>query len=115
MMKCGQFKEKFKDRNWQTEIVTFNYTNTVEKLNEDVESNLIGHKYNSDLKNIVNKNVIHIHGLVGDGMILGVNDLSQVSNIELHDNIDIEESIVKSKFNEACGEKFDLNFNNKII
>lgn len=112
--KALEFKEKFKDRNWHTEIVTFNYTNTVEKLNYDLESDLIGHQYNSNLENILNTNVIHIHGLVDDGMILGVNDLSQVSNTELHDNIDIEESIVKSKFNEACGEKFDLNFNNKI-
>ena len=59
-------------------------------------------------------NVIHIHGLVDDGMILGVNDLSQVSNADLHDNIDIEESIIKSKCNEANGEKSDLYFNQKI-
>lgn len=112
--KVLQLKKKFKDHNWHTEIVTFNYTNIVEQLNDDVEGDLIGHQYNSNLKNILNKNVIHIHGLVSDGMILGVNDLSQVSNTELHDNIDIEESIVKPKCNEANGDKSDFYFNTKI-
>lgn len=112
--KILQFKGKFKDYNWHTEIVTFNYTNTVEKINDRLESDLIRHQYNSNLENTLSSNIIHIHGLVNDGMILGVNDLSQVSNNELHNNIDIEESIVKSKFNEACGEKFDLNFNEKV-
>lgn len=47
-------------------------------------------------------------------MVLGVNDLTQVANNELHENLDIQESIVKSKCNEANGDDSILNFENKI-
>lgn len=116
--KILQFKEKFYNHNWRTSIVTFNYTNIIEKINDDIESDIIGNHPNLNSTNkrthVLNKNIVHIHGLVGDGMILGVNDLSQVSNAELHDNIDIEESIVKPKCNEANGEKYDSYFNQRI-
>lgn len=112
--KVLEFKEKFKGYHWKTEIVTFNYTSTIERINNSFEGDTIGNHCNPNLKNVLNKNVTHIHGFVNNGMILGVNDLSQVSNTELHDNVDIEESIVKPKYNETCGEKFDLSFIEKI-
>ena len=116
--KILQFKKKFQDLSWRTNIVTFNYTNIIEKISDNIESDIIGNHYGSNYINkfnhVLNKNIVHIHGFVGDGMILGVNDLSQVSNINLHDNIDIEESIVKPKCNEANGDKSDFYFNTKI-
>lgn len=116
--KILEFKEKFINSNWLTNIVNFNYTNIVENIIENIDGDIIGNHPNSNLTNrqahVLNKNIVHIHGLVGDGMILGVNDLSQVSNTDLHNNIDIEESIIKSKCNEANGEKSDLYFNQRI-
>lgn len=112
-----KFKNKFIDSNWTTNIVTFNYTNIVEKINNNFDSDIIGtHRSasNNERKNIINKRILHIHGLVDDGMVLGVNDLSQVANIKLHENIDVEESIIKSKCNEANGEYATLNFFKKI-
>lgn len=112
-----KFKNKFIESNWTTNIVTFNYTNIVEKINKNFDSDIIGtHRSasNNERKNLINKRILHIHGLVDDGMVLGVNDLSQVANTKLHENIDVEESIVKSKCNEANGEYATLNFFKKI-
>ena len=116
--KVIEFKENFQNSNWRTNVVTFNYTDTIEKINDNLDGDIIGNHLHSNsttkLAHVLNKNVVHIHGLVGDGMILGVNDLSQVSNSELHGNIDIEESIIKPKCNEANGEKSDLYFDQRI-
>lgn len=111
-----EFKDKFQNSSWTTSIVSFNYTNIVEQILEGIEDSDIGsHQYsNFKLKHILNKRIQHIHGYVDNKMILGVNDLTQIANTELHENLDIEESIVKSKCNEANGDDSILNFENKI-
>lgn len=114
--KIYKFKKNFIENNWSTNIVAFNYTDIVERITKNLIDDIIGiHRSGSiERRNILNKKILHIHGLVNDGMVLGVNDLSQVSNTKLHNNIDIEESIVKSKCNEANGEHLSFRFFKKI-
>ncbi|WP_352258111.1 bacteriophage abortive infection AbiH family protein [Psychrobacter sp. TB55-MNA-CIBAN-0194] len=113
-----KFKNVFQNTHWRFSIVTFNYTHTVERIIEKNDSSEIGSHDNTNrngkLKHILDENVNHIHGYVNDRMILGVNDLSQVANTDLHNNIDIEESLIKSKCNEASGQKSNIFFDEKI-
>ena len=111
-----EFKDRFRSNTWNTSIVSFNYTNIVEQILEGTEGSDIGsHQYsNFKYRHILNKSILHIHGYVDNKMILGVNDLTQIANTELHENLDIQESIVKSKCNEANGDDSILNFGNKI-
>lgn len=111
-----EFKGEFQNSSWTTSIVSFNYTNIVEQILEGTKDSEIGiHQFsNQKIRHILNKRIQHIHGYVDNKMVLGVNDLTQVANNELHENLDIQESIVKSKCNEANGDDSILNFENKI-
>ena len=69
-------------------IVTLNYTNTI----EDLLSNSRGIDYP----------ILHIHGQLDDGIVMGVSDLEQVSNVAFRGNRDIREEFVKPDYNDAC-------------
>ncbi len=77
------------------DIVTFNYTRTIEKIlsnNTSVKSNEF--KVNEP---------VHIHGYYDNRMILGVNDISQIDNEELRKNIYITDALVKPNNNRTYG------------
>ncbi|WP_321437696.1 AbiH family protein [uncultured Bacteroides sp.] len=99
-------KEKIKDHKmkwqntspWVTDIISFNYTTTFEKLIEynEQESTTIGKAFGN---NINISNISHIHGLIDRTILLGVNDVSQINNESFHQNIDILELLVKPQTN----------------
>lgn len=73
-------------------VISFNYTSTLEKL---IDSN----PYN---KNITLRSINHVHGLLDDMMVMGVNDSSQIKNLLYNDDLDIVEEFVKPEYNDAC-------------
>lgn len=79
-------------------IISFNYTTTLEKLLPEHESvqicNLTHH-------NVYLDNIYHIHGTLDSAMIMGVNDSSQILNEAFHNNPDICDVLVKPQSNEA--------------
>lgn len=83
------------------DIISFNYTATIEKLlkigSEPLE---IGRAfYNSNIKSILN-NIIHIHGSVDDP-ILGVNDKTQIANENLREDIRVQNYLIKPLMNQS--------------
>lgn len=80
-------------------VVTFNYTSLIEKILEFKGKKLSLFKAGNQ-EHAINE-VIHIHGSILNGIILGVNDVSQFHNEELSSNIDAIESIVKPMKNKA--------------
>lgn len=85
---------------WHVSICTFNYTRSVERLlgyNEGQMSLFANmHNYSSFLQDIQ-----HVHGYTNSRMILGVNDESQVDNMELLKNRYFKQDIIKSECNKA--------------
>ena len=77
------------------DIISFNYTRTIEKLlsnNNSVKSN--GY--------VINKPV-HVHGYYDSRMILGVNDISQIDNVELRKMRYATDALVKQNCNHTYG------------
>lgn len=80
-------------------IINFNYTNTIEKILPNskpisLESFLFnGTRYERKIRGIY-----HIHGTVEDTMIMGVNDIEQITNEKLRTK-KIEQLIVKPRMN----------------
>ena len=80
--------------------MTFNYTSSVEKilkiaiddLGEDV----------SDFKSIV-----HIHMTLNDGLLMGVNDNSQISNVSFKNDYLVKSTIVKPFVNREYDDGVD--------
>ncbi|MCT4699535.1 bacteriophage abortive infection AbiH family protein [Tenacibaculum haliotis] len=104
------FIKKHSQKKILLNISTFNYTNSVEQIFNSPNFPL---KINT--KNIFNsvtqlENINHIHGLIDNGLIFGVNDESQISNIELSKNIEIQEHLIKPFVNDS----YDILINKKL-
>lgn len=77
-------------------IVTLNYTNTIEDV------------YNKEGVKV--PVLLHLHGSLDEGIVMGVSDTRQISKKEFQDNRDIVEEFVKPSYNDAC-----LNNNNSLL
>jgi hypothetical protein len=110
--KINLYKAKFSNNQWDINIITFNYTRTLEKIIGKNQDSRIGVQANRNA--IVLRRVEHIHGYTDKSMVMGVNDLSQVKNKSFHGNQDILEALIKVKCNEAIRLGIDDFFKSKI-
>lgn len=86
-------------------VITFNYTNTLERLlpNDIVgESNNYSNSYAIDSSHFLH-NIIHIHGQLGDSIIIGVDNEEQIANEQFRSNPDIKDLLVKEQSNSVMG------------
>lgn len=77
-------------------VMTLNYTDTLEKLltlsvNNDKRIN----------QNVYVRQIIHVHGRLGDSIIIGVDNEGQIANEEFRDNEDAKDFLVKVQSNHA--------------
>lgn len=106
---------KFKDywnkySSWNVNIITFNYTKSIEKILEDKISGINLGNSNKNIPVFLN-GIEHIHGYVDKRMILGVNDLSQLKNKALHNNTETTDRYIKSD----CNSTYGLGHENKCL
>ena len=92
--------------NWNLNIMSFNYSNSLEKITGFETGVEIGSFYSNGSGKITVKSIEHIHGTTDDRLIIGVNSTSQVANESLHKTRAID-YIVKPSFNALCGEGHD--------
>jgi len=96
------FKNKWNELQWDINIITFNYTQTLEKLTKTTGNTFKINEF-INRKNIpvyIHK-IEHVHGYIHKRMVLGVNDVGQISNSKFHNNQDIIETLVKNECNIA--------------
>lgn len=90
-------------------FINFNYTDTLNQCISAIHSSNISlgtRRYNtSEYRNEFGK-IMHIHGTVKSDMVLGVNDISQISDASLFDNYGDEYigQLIKSKTNDMYKE-----------
>lgn len=77
-------------------VITFNYTSTLETL-LNYKNVSINYPDKTRLRNIQ-----HVHGLLDNMMVMGVNDSSQISNEGFNTDMDVIEEFVKPEYNDAC-------------
>lgn len=107
------FREKWNNHYYYINLVTFNYTRTIEKIiGEEIKNIEIGlhHK----IAPIQLLELEHIHGYVDDRMVIGVNDIKQIKNKDFHQIDDILDSIVKTNCNKAHNHRIDYKFEQQI-
>ena len=81
-------------------VITLNYTDTLEKilsLNASVTAK-------SFLNNTNLRNIIHVHGQLGESIIIGVDHPGQIRNDEFRKNEDIKDIMIKIESNESMKE-----------
>lgn len=114
--KIKGFKQKWSNSQWNINLITFNYTRTLEKLIGYSGSPIpINDFVNRKNYPIILQKVEHIHGYTSERMVMGVNDVSQVSNVDFHSNEDVIETLVKSECNQAQKHTIDNWCKNQII
>jgi len=91
---------------WNIDIITFNYTSTIEKILEyknkqlSLGNNRFGHP-------VYVNSIMHIHGAVDNHMLLGVNDISQISNESLKKNNTLQNILIKPQTNRVIKDLVD--------
>jgi hypothetical protein len=110
--KLNIFKSQWSKHQWIVNVITFNYTSTLEKiLGDKFENKQISAHDNTT---IILGGVEHIHGYLNNRMIIGVNDISQIVNTAFHDNHDILDAIVKNNCNQAHKHTIEESCKRKI-
>jgi hypothetical protein len=100
-----QYKNQWINNSWNIDIITLNYTTTIERIFGDKDSNIeIGIH---DHRQIIFKNIYHIHGYTDKRTILGVNDISQIEKVDFHENEEILEALIKTKCNRVQRHNID--------
>ena len=89
--------------NYFIDVITLNYTNTLESL--------LGYRDSEfQLAPFVSfRSINHLHGTLDNMMVMGVNDSSQIDNPEIRSDEDVIEEFIKPEYNDAC-----LNNKNSI-
>lgn len=97
-------------------VVTFNYTNTLEKILDFSSSQKIltlGKTSFNGRPQLLNS-ILHIHGSLDKDMVLGVNDANQIVNESFNKNDSVLEMIVKPTCNKARSHDIDKKFTKLI-
>ncbi|PVH25145.1 AbiH family protein [Sphingobacterium corticibacter] len=106
------FKQRFGATTWKVDVITLNYTRTMERILNDKYSNtFIGSHTHGKVKF---GDIQHIHGYTDDRVILGVNDETQLGKIDFRTNREILEALIKSVGNQAQQHQVDRKCVNYI-
>ena len=83
-------------------VVNFNYTSVVEKFKSVVPA------LNLEQRKIQLKNIVHVHQDLNTGIIMGVNDESQIADEAFRKSFDIKSMMVKPFINEEFAADNDV-------
>lgn len=81
---------------YDVSFMTFNYTTTLEWL-FDFKNDM---KAISPFERIMT--IQHVHGVLDNMMVMGVNDPGQIANTSLNTDEDVIEEFIKPEYNDAC-------------
>lgn len=88
-----------KAEDWKVRVITFNYTKTLEMVLGNPTLPLEISFENEGVRKLTH--IVHIHGFIGDRMVLGVNDPSQIKNQIWQSNNRLLRRYVKPKHNDT--------------
>ncbi len=107
----------FEQEEYVYNFLCFNYTSTLDILIEktrEIKAQIGVHSSNyGDKKNLLGQ-VLHIHGTLTEGMVLGVNDIEQIYNSSLKENPEFIDIFVKKRMNDNMGQKRTEDAKNMI-
>lgn len=108
-----KFLKKWETSVYETYVVSFNYTNVLEKILKMKENANITLSNSRFGKSNTLYPVIHIHGKL-DAPLIGLNDKSQIKNEVLRENEEVQECIIKPKLNEMLAHLVDATVDKHI-
>lgn len=80
-------------------VITLNYTNTLEKLlSINTQNSNVGKNFSN---NRILHNIIHVHGGLDDAIIIGVDNEKQIANEKFRMNDNVKDLLIKIQSNHA--------------
>lgn len=114
--KIKVFIRKWNNEQHNINIITFNYTKSIEKLVDYKDTPIQINKYTNKISpSIIIQKIEHVHGYTNERMVMGVNDTSQISNNKFHTNQEIIETLIKSECNQAQKHNIDVWCKKQIL
>lgn len=109
-IKINSYIERWRNTSpWITNIITFNYTKSLEKILSNSYSELaLGSTIG---KPVLLETIEHVHGFTKERMILGVNDTSQLKNESFHSVSETTDRYIKSD----CIATYGIDVGRKCI
>ena len=103
----NDFATRLKKTPQNTNIITFNYTKCIENiLNvKNVSQYKLG--FNNRGNPCYLHSIKHIHGCIGDNILVGVNDINQIHNEQLKKDNTALDLLIKPQSNKAIGSRVD--------
>lgn len=98
-IRFNAFTNSVNSNNKEFNVITFNYTNTLEKLLTIDNKN--SHVEKSFGSNRVLHNIIHVHGSLGEAIIIGVDNETQIANEILKQRENVRDLFIKIESNRA--------------
>ena len=100
--------DKFKSEKVKYCFVCFNYTATLDQIidiTKALKPAITTHASGGVTVKDAIGNLVHIHGRLNEGMILGVNDKNQINNEELANDDNLLDAFIKERANEFIGQR----------
>ena len=104
--KIGQYRLNSMSSFYSLDIITFNYTMTLESLLDFKNQSLT---LSPSPHLVTLRSIQHVHGTLDNMMVMGVNDSTQITNNAFNTDLDVVEDFIKPEYNDAC-----LNNKNSI-
>ena len=101
------FISRFNKDDYKVNIITFNYTNSIEKILGIKKANHLKIGYNHRGKPCWLNSILHIHGNIDDNILFGVNDVSQLENDNFINNHYALDLLIKPMSNKVIGSRID--------
>ena len=98
-LRLNQYLERYKNESKNFNVMTLNYTNTLEKL-LSIDSTK-PNKEKTFTNNEVLRNIIHVHGELDSTIIIGVDNEKQIANEAFRNDEDIKDWLIKIQSNHA--------------
>lgn len=101
-----KFLKKWETSSYETHIISFNYTDTIERILKAKDGNVKLKDSYFQRSNLLYP-MVHIHGTVDSYPLIGVNDKMQIKNEQLRENEEVQECLIKPKLNEMLAHSID--------
>lgn len=95
-------------------VISYNYTSIFEKYIGYKDNNLPLKSRAGFVNSCVLDRIYKIHGTLDETPILGVNDASQISNIALGEDLDLQDILIKPQANNVLGSLVEENCKKSI-
>lgn len=101
--RLGKFRQSLKQIGNTLDVISFNYTNTLERLLSTGKNNNVIKKYFGAGIPPLHK-IVHVNGILDKTIFVGVNDESQIANERIRDVAGVRDLLIKSQSDNACGK-----------